>query len=68
MKFAWLTTLILLTGLGSGCARIANDSYCDVARPHLFADEGVVQWLVENDRELLVEIVTHNETFSRLCE
>lgn len=68
MKFAWLTILILLTVQVSGCAKIANDTYCDIARPHLFADEGVVQWLVENDRELLTEIVTHNETFSRLCE
>lgn len=44
-----------------------TDSYCDIAKPHLFADENTVDWLLRNDRALLVDTTVHNETYDRLC-
>lgn len=52
----------------SGCAKlIPVDTYCDIAKPHLFANEHVVDWLLQNDRQLLADTVVHNETYERQC-
>jgi hypothetical protein len=44
-----------------------TDSYCDVAKPHFFSSQDTVDWLLNNDRELLVDTTVHNETYDRLC-
>ena len=57
-----------LTALLSGCgATISGDSYCDITSPLYFDSQKTVDWLLRNDRALLVEVVTHNETNARLC-
>lgn len=61
--------LALLPVLLSGCARIEwADTYCDVAEIHEFGSEETIAWLLENDRDLLVSVVVHNETKERLCD
>lgn len=61
--------LALLPALLSGCARIEwADTYCDVAEIHEFGSEETIAWLLENDRDLLVSVVVHNETKERLCD
>jgi len=56
----------LLTVLLSGCVT-RSDSYCDLARPLLFDRQASVDWLLTNDRELLKDILVHNETQERIC-
>ena len=61
--------LALPLALLSGCARIEwSDTYCDVAEIHKFSSEETIAWLLENDRDLLVSVVVHNETKERLCD
>jgi len=60
-------TLILLTGLTSGCAQTTTGDYCDIATPLYFENDDVVTWLSENDNTLLREIVIANETWAELC-
>jgi hypothetical protein len=68
MKLKHWMTLVLVSGLLSGCATlIPVDTYCDLAKPHLFEDQSTVEWLVRNDRQLLVDTVVHNETYDRQC-
>lgn len=58
----------LALALLSGCARIEwSDTYCQIAEPHLFGTDVTIDWLLRNDRELLVSVVVHNETVERLC-
>ena len=52
----------------SGCARITGDTYCDIASPLYFDSEATPEWLLKHDRDLLVDIVVHNETNERLCK
>lgn len=61
-------TLILLTAQASGCAKIQNDSYCDVAGPIYFGDEASLHWLMEHDRQLVMDVVVNNETYEALCK
>lgn len=61
--------LVCLTALASGCGMtISGDSYCDVAGPLLFDSQKTVDWLLTNDRTLLVDVIVHNETQARLCK
>ena len=53
---------ILLTVLISGCAKITNDSYCDISSPMYFGHEDVVDMIMNEDRQLLTDILVHNET------
>ena len=58
--------LILLIPL-AGCAQ-PEGNYCDIASMLYFDSNQVVDYLAENDENLLKEIVIHNETRARLCE
>ena len=60
---SWMT-LILPTVLVSGCV---GSEYCDIASELYFDSDRTVSWLVQNDRDLLVDIVVHNETTTRIC-
>lgn len=46
---------------------ISSDSYCDIAGPLLFDSQRTVDWLLANDRTLLVDVIVHNETHDRIC-
>ena len=59
-------TLALLTLPVAGCVTSANN-YCDIASPLYFENNSVVDTLARDDRSLLSAIVTHNETWGRLC-
>lgn len=66
MKLTTLTTLSLVSVLVAGCA-VTTGNYCDIAEPLYFHEDRSVQMLIEQDRELLRSIVTHNEQWSALC-
>ena len=59
-----LASSMLLT---SGCANLMADTYCDIASPLYFNDASTVDTLIRQDRQLLVDIVVHNETHKRIC-
>lgn len=59
-----LFTVVLL----SGCETINNDSYCDLTSPLYFNSTNTVDSLVDTDKELLQDIITHNETWERICK
>ena len=60
--------LACLIVLVSGCGMtISSDSYCDIAGPLLFDSQETVDWLLANDRTLLVDVIVHNETQDRIC-
>jgi hypothetical protein len=61
-------TLVLASVLVSGCASVTANSYCDIVLPMHFRTQATVDWLLRNDRELLVDIVVNNETHERLCQ
>jgi hypothetical protein len=50
----------------AGCVK-TSDSYCDIASKLYFDDSTTVDWLLQNDRSLLVDIIVHNETNTRIC-
>jgi diphthamide synthase subunit DPH2 len=57
-------SLVVLT---SGCAQIVSDSYCDVASPIFMKGEETISLLMNKDRDLLVDLIVHNETLERIC-
>lgn len=61
-------TMALLAVPLAGCAKITGDTYCDIASPLYFDSEATPEWLLKHDRDLLVDIVVHNETNERLCK
>jgi hypothetical protein len=67
MKLLLPTILASSTLLTSGCARVVADTYCDIAAPLYFDTPATIDTLLRQDRQLLVDIVVHNETHSRIC-
>ena len=63
----WMIPASLIL-LGSGCAQIKSDSYCDVAYPMYFEDDHTIDVLEEHDRELMIDVLVHNETYEKLCD
>lgn len=55
--------LVSLTGLLSGCV----SSECDWTRTIPFGDQSTIDWMLENDRDLLADVVVHNEIRERVC-
>ena len=66
LKF-WTTAALLIVPL-AGCAKVGANSYCDIASPLYFESMKTAEWLMENDRKLLTDIVINNETHERLCQ
>ena len=66
MKLTTLTTLSLVSVPLLGCVATTGN-YCDIAEPLYFQEDRSVQMLIEQDRELLRSIVTHNEQWQELC-
>ena len=64
MRFMRLTILASLAGLLGGCVVTTE---CDWARTISFGGQPTIDWLLENDRELLTDVVVHNETRERVC-
>ena len=64
----WRATLILSTALTSGCVKTIDGDYCDIARPTYFTSAETINWLADNDRRLLAQIVADNETYKEFCD
>ena len=60
-------TLTLLTVLISGCAKISGDTYCDLASPMYFDNQDTVDYLLHQDKNLLLDVLIHNETHQKVC-
>ena len=52
----------------SGCAKITNNTFCDVSSDIMFGSSGIVEYLLEHDEVLIRDILKHNETRSELCK
>lgn len=63
----WRATLILPLVLVTGCATTPSGDYCDLTRPKYFESAATVDWLDENDRGLLAQIVVDNEVYREFC-
>jgi len=61
-------TLTLLTVLISGCAKISGDTYCDLASPMYFDNQDTVDYLLHQDKNLLLDVLIHNETHQKVCK
>ena len=57
----------LLIVLLSGCATPPTSNYCLIYSPQSFGEQATINYLLENDRELLRGIVTQNETYEEIC-
>jgi hypothetical protein len=53
--------------LVTGCATTPSGDYCDLTRPKYFESVATVDWLDENDRGLLAQIVVDNEVYREFC-
>jgi hypothetical protein len=60
-----MTMSLLLVPL-AGCVSVSTE--CDWTRPIMFNDETTINWLLSNDRDLLENVVAHNETRERICK
>ena len=58
--------LVLLTVPVAGCAVITTE--CDWTRTIPFGGQTTIDWLLENDRQLLVGVTTHNEARQEICK
>jgi hypothetical protein len=63
----WKLILISLTALISGCAKAIEGNYCDLARVKHFESADTINWLSDNDRVLLAQIVAENEIYMWMC-
>ena len=45
----------------AGCAAKIDGDFCDIGKPMRFDNAETINWLAENDRWLLQDIVAHNE-------
>ena len=66
MKLRYWMTLGLLIAPVGGCAVITTE--CDWTRTIPFGGQPTIDWLLENDRDLLADVVVHNETRERICK
>ncbi len=67
MNWMLLATLAFLIGLLNGCAKITSDTYCDIGSPLYFGNERTIEWLMENDKPLVKDILANNETYKEIC-
>ena len=61
--------LALASVLPAGCAQTpTSGNYCDLASPLWLGSTQTIDGLMQADRELLVGIVIHNETWADNCQ
>jgi len=59
----------LASGLLASCAQTqTNGNYCDLAEPLWLGSTQTIDTLMQADRDLLVNIVIHNETWADTCQ
>ena len=62
----WSLIPISLIALTSGCGTTTSN-YCDIAAPLYFDPGDTIDYLSQNDEQLLRDIVVNNETWEGLC-
>jgi len=67
MKLKHLMMVSCTAALLSGCVTTKSNSYCDITSPMYFNKEDVVDYLSEQDKDLLESIIIHNETWEKIC-
>ena len=68
MRSKRLATLALASVLLSSCDQTpTNGNYCDLAGPLWLGSTQTIDDLMQADRDLLVSIVIHNETWADNC-
>ena len=61
--------LALASALLAGCAQTpTSGNYCDLASPLWLGSTQTIDDLMQADRDLLVGIVIHNETWADTCQ
>jgi hypothetical protein len=69
MRLRRWAMLAFLGGQLAGCAQTpTNGNYCDLARPLWIGSTQTIDSLMQTDRDLLVGIVIHNETWADTCQ
>ena len=63
----WKLIPILLIVPLSGCVKATEGDFCDIARPKYFTSAETINWLADNDRRLLAQIVAENEIYRDFC-
>ena len=63
-----MATLALASVLLAGCAQTPTGNYCDLASPLWLGSTQTIATLMQADRDLLVGIVIHNETWADNCQ
>lgn len=58
--------LTLLTVPAAGCGAVTTE--CDWTRTIPFGSQQTVDWLLENDRQLVVGVTAHNEARQEICK
>lgn len=51
----------------SGCVAPATE-YCTLSKPIMLGSQETVDWLSDNDEQMLSEVVVHNEQVAALCK
>ena len=65
MKLKLLILTLSSVVLLSGCV-VSSGNYGDIAKPILMGSMVTVDWLADNDEQLLRQIVSHNEQVEQL--
>lgn len=51
----------------AGCMHVPQGDFCDIARAKYFLSAETINWLADNDRRLLAQIVAENEIYRDFC-
>ena len=68
MRLRHWAMLAFLSGQLAGCAQMPTGNYCDLASPLWLGSTQTIDNLMQADRDLLVSIVIHNETWADNCQ
>lgn len=67
MKSAICLPLLVGTLFVAGCAKIPG-GFCDTARPMVIDNVESVDWLLDNEPGLAMDILGHNTFGERVCD
>lgn len=67
MKSKLWIMILSSAGLLAGCVEPTSE-YCAVSKPILFGSQATVDWLADNDEQLLADVTTHNEQVEAICK
>jgi len=59
--------MVFSIALVAGCASVPAGDFCDVATVKTFESEATPEYLVRNERALLIDVLVENEYGARNC-